>query len=90
MAIAKDVGPTDRERWMVVQVIRSAALVIDSTSSAKESEREYGHGELMLIAKSLIDGEHGLSLNQLENLRDFVEMVIDVKEKRRPKNKKKR
>lgn len=83
-------GPTDRERWMVTQIIRSAALVVDATHSADEDEREYGHGELVMIAKSLIDGEHGLSMNQLENLRDFVELIIDVKEKRRTKIKKKR
>lgn len=77
MAIAKDIGPTERERWMAVQVIKAAALVADAMRSADDGEREYGRGELVMTARALIEGDDALSLNQLENLRDFVDLAIE-------------
>jgi len=70
-------GPTERERWMAVQAIKSAALIADAMRSSDDDEREYGRGELVLTAQRLVEGDDGLSLNQLENLRDFIELTIE-------------
>lgn len=66
-------GPTSRERWMAVQAIKAAVIVADAMRSSDENEREYGRGELVMTAKMLAND---LSRNQLENLRDFVELAL--------------
>lgn len=70
-------GPTSRERWMAVQAIKAAVLVADAMRSSDDMEREYGRGELVVTAQMLIEGDDALSLNQLENLRDFIDLTIE-------------
>ncbi len=71
------VGPTDRERWLVSNSVKAAAQAADTMYSSANDEREYGRGELVMTAKLLTEGDYGLSRNQLENLRDFVQLALD-------------
>ena len=80
MKNSMEVGPTDRERWVIAQMVKAAALVADTMRSANDDEREFGRGELVMTAKMLVEGENKLSKNQLENLRDFVELAIEMAE----------
>lgn len=73
-----DIGPTDRERYLLAESIRAAALAADSAFSAMDGERTYGHGEMIMTAKNLIEGHNKLSRNQLENLQAFVELALKM------------
>jgi len=65
---------------MAVQAIKAAVLVADAMRSSDDMEREYGRGELVVTAQMLIEGDDALSLNQLENLRDFIDLAIECYE----------
>jgi len=78
MTATEQTGPSDRERWTVAQIVKAAALAVDATRSSDKNEREYGRGELIMTAKLLVEGADKLSKNQIENLREFADMLVEM------------
>jgi hypothetical protein len=74
------IGPTSREIWNIAETLRTAIRVTDNMYSCEEGEREYNRQELITTAVLLIKRDE-ISRYQLENLRDFIELVLDVKDK---------
>jgi hypothetical protein len=81
MGYSVEAGPTDRECWILAECIKTAARAADSAFCHNDGEREYGHGELVMTAKLLVEGGDGetVSSNQLENLLAIVELALKMK-----------
>ena len=69
--------PTDRERFVISEAVKSAARCSDTIFCSEKGEREYGRGEMVMLAKSIAD--ESVSSNQLENLLALVELALECK-----------